>query len=137
MSLTLCRPHKLDDVKFNNYARVAQILVNNEKLKGMREENMNFDISDAVMVTRDVCDWHCLVTQKKQNSMELVRWNPEQPASVYNMALLNCKEAKKHYELKTMQEVASYYPKEVVDRFDKNLEVIKAKVDNREPVLKG
>lgn len=103
----------------------------------MQDDEINFDIEDVVFLTRDVFNWTCLATQQKKSNVQLVRWNPEIPASITNMVLLNPKDAKAHMEFKTYDEVKSAYPTEVFTRYDEKQAVIAKHLKNRDPVLFG
>eukprot|EP01016_Furgasonia_blochmanni_P014419 TRINITY_DN1754_c0_g1_i5.p1 TRINITY_DN1754_c0_g1~~TRINITY_DN1754_c0_g1_i5.p1 ORF type:complete len:395 (-),score=44.79 TRINITY_DN1754_c0_g1_i5:28-1212(-) len=111
----LYKPHNIDEVKANNYNRMYQLLCSFEKKAGVHENDMHFDVEDIYMLTREVYEWKCVITQKKHQNMEAVKWDPEKPTTVTNIVLMNGEDAAKH---KPLQKLGDTYPKEVVERVE-------------------
>lgn len=94
-------------------------------------------MADIMFITREVFGWCCMITQKKKNAMEIVRWNPEKPASIENMVLINQKDANAHKELKTYEDVKNHYTAEVLERYATKLPMIKKQAQTNGVVLRG
>jgi hypothetical protein len=98
IGLIIFRPHVLDEVKANNYHKLWQLLINKEKKKGFKEDDIEFDIEDTYILAREIFDWSCLITEKKYHGLEFVQWDPKKKLTVKNVVLMTGELARKHAE---------------------------------------
>ena len=101
--MTNLRPHCIDEVKANNYQKLLQGLINKEKKKGFKEEDIEFDIEDTYILAREIFEWSCVITDKKYHGLEFVQWDPKKKLTVKNVVLMTGDLAKKHAELDSIE----------------------------------
>jgi hypothetical protein len=121
----------LDEVKENNYQKLKEHLIKREIKIGTKEDDIEFDIQDAYIVTRELFDWKCIVTEKNYSGVELVRWDPEKKLDVRNAVLMTTEAMKKHM---TYDNIQGKYPLEVYQRFKEAQERLEIILQKREPV---
>lgn len=54
------------------------------------------------LLAKEVYEWKCLVTDKKEGSPKLLRWNPQKQATLDNLAFMGKEHYEKHLTLKTI-----------------------------------
>ena len=55
------------------------------------------------ILTKEVFEWKCMVHEKKEGNLKLVRWNPQKLATIDNLILLGKENYEKHLKLKEFE----------------------------------
>jgi hypothetical protein len=105
------RPFEIDDVKHSNYVRLYNILITREKAAGVQTNDVDFDIEDVYIMAKVVCEWKCVLSGKKFQTLEATKWNPQKKTDVHNMVLMNNVDSKKHQTIKSLDEL--YTPEQI------------------------
>lgn len=54
----------------------------------MPVKNLQVDMEEVCILAKEVYDWKCLVTDKKESSLRLTRWDRQKQATLDNLVLL-------------------------------------------------
>lgn len=53
----------------------------------MQIKDVPVDMEEVCILSREVFKWKSVISEKKENSPRLGRWDPTQPATIDNLAL--------------------------------------------------
>ena len=102
--------------------KIYQILCTAEKKKGIPENEQEFDLEDIYILARDVFEWECVITGKKHQSIEAVKWDPKKPTNIRNIVLLSGNAIKEHSKVTELPGPYKSEQLEKVINFQKKLE---------------
>ena len=119
-------------MKHSNYVRLLNILQTREKTAGVQAPDLDFDIEDVYIMAKYVCDWKCVLTGKKFQTLEATKWDPKKKTNVFNMVLMNNVDSKKHQNIKSLEEL---YTREQIDHVQALLLKAKRYIDSKEQIF--
>lgn len=78
-------------------------LINDEKKNGVHIKNLAVDMEEVALLAKEVYEWKCLVTDKKEGNPKLLRWDPIKQATLDNLAFMGKEHYEKHLTFKTVE----------------------------------
>lgn len=82
------KPFETDYVKSAALNKLYNELINDERKNGVPVKNLQVDMEEVCILAKEVYDWKCLVTDKKESSLRLTRWDRQKQATLDNLVLL-------------------------------------------------
>jgi tRNA threonylcarbamoyladenosine dehydratase len=97
-------PHETDYVKSSAINKLYNELMADERKRGVAAKDLVVDMEEVSILAKEVFKWKSVVSERKESSQRLGRWDPTKPATIDNLALFGKEEYEKHLKLTSLEE---------------------------------